>query len=864
MACAGIAAGAQNGIKVQAHKVVSADEQFNVTFIIEGGDRPSDFSWSPGDDFYLVWGPQQGHTSSMQIDNGKVTRSSQTTYSYVLKPVKPGKFILPSARANVKGSEITSHQFEIEVLASGSAQNGGNGGNGGTPDGNAARRQDRQNGNISDDDIILSVSLDRNDVVVGEPVIATIKLLYSRVNVTGLENASYPSFNGFWSQAIETPRSLEFVRETYNGQLYNAALLGKYVLIPQQSGRIGIDPAEIVCLVSIRVSSGGTSIFDGFFDDYRTVRKKAVSKPLNVNVSPLPAGAPASFAGGVGVYSISAAVSRDSLKAHDAASLVITVSGKGNVALLETPKVNFPPDMEVYDTKVTGNTAATGLSGSKRYEYPFIPRSHGDFVIEPVKYTYYDVNAKKYVTLETEPIVLKVARGNESAADAAVMQPVNRKDVRNLDSDIRFISVRAPALRAKGDFFVGSAWFWAAVAAVLLCGAVAYVLMRRIFLRRADVAGTKNRKATKMALKRLRQADEYLRSNLYAAFYEELHKALLGFISDKLAISAAELSHENIAETLAGHGVPQENIDAFSGLLDACEFARYAPDAGHDAMEAHFKTAADVISTIDSNMKSRKNVSGRTLAVMLAVLALPAAIGAQDKAAADSLWNEANTAYSAGRWSDSAAGYMAIEAMGLESASLYCNAGNAFFKDGNVPMAIVYYERALRLDPSYSDARSNLELANSRIYDRIDPVPEFFLTTWMKRICYVMDSDSWAVAFIVFLVLAVAMALLFMLSRPVAGKRTGFFAGIAMVLLAACAAGFSVWQKNDCMRDDMAIVMKPVVSVKSSPSSEASKDLFILHEGTKVTVLDAVGAWSNISLADGRQGWLPSDCLWLI
>ncbi len=864
MVCAGIAAGAQNGIKVQAHKVVSADEQFNVTFIIEGGDRPSDFSWSPGDDFYLVWGPQSGHSSSVQIINGKTTRSSQTTYSYVLKPVRSGKFTLPPARAKVKGSDIVSSPFEIEVLASGTAQNGNGGSGGNAADNNASLPQNRQNGIISDDSIILSVSIDRNDVVVGEPVIATIKLLYSGVNVTGLENPSYPSFNGFWSQAIETPKSIEFVRETYNGQLYNAALLGKYVLIPQQSGRIVIDPAEIVCLVSIRVSSGGTSIFDGFFDDYRTVRKKAVSKPLTVNVSPLPAGAPASFAGGVGVYSISAVMSKDSLKAHEAASLVITVSGKGNVALLETPKVNFPPDMEVYDTKVTGNTTATGLSGSKKYEYPFIPRSHGDFVIEPVKYTYYDVNAKKYVTLETEPIALKVARGNETEAEAAVMSPVNRKDVKNLDSDIRFISVKTPALKARGYFFVGSVWFWSAVAAVLLLGAAVYGLMRRISIRRADVAGTKNRKATKMALKRLRQADAYLRSNLYSAFYEELHKALLGFISDKLAISAADLSHERIAETLAGHGVPQENIAAFSGLLDACEFARYAPDTGHDAMEAHYKAAADVISTIDSNMKSRKNISGRAMAVMLVMLALPAALNARNGKLADSLWNAANSAYSDGRWADAVDGYIAIGELGLESAALYCNAGNAFFKDGNVPMAIVYYERALRLDPSYSDARTNLELVNSRIYDRIDPVPEFFLSTWMKRVCYIMDSDSWAVAFIVFLVLAVAMILLFLLSRSAAGKRTGFFAGIAMILLAACTISFSVWQKKCSMRDDMAIVTRPVVPVKSSPSAEASKDLFILHEGTKVTVLDVVGTWSNISLADGRQGWLPSASLELI
>lgn len=863
IACAGIAAGAQNGIQVQAHKVVSADEQFNVTFIIEGKDRPSDFTWEPGEDFYLVWGPQQGHTSSVQIINGKRTQSAQTTYSYVLKPSKEGKFTLPAARAKVNGQEITSRQFEIEVLASGNAQ----GGESGEPSSGSAPAsgQNRQNGGIAEDDIILSVSVDRDNVVVGEPVIATIKL-YSRVNVSGFESASYPSFNGFWSQALEAPKNIEFVRETYRGQLYSAVLLGKYVLIPQQSGQIGIDPAELMCLVSVRVSPRGTSIFDGFFDEYRTVRKKAVSKPLVVNVSPLPAGAPASFAGGVGEYSISASLSKDSLKTHEAASLVITVSGKGNVALLETPKVNFPPDMEVYDTKVTGNTTANGMAGSKRYEYPFIPRSHGDFVIEPVKYSYYDVNSKKYVTLETAPVELKVARGNETESEGVVVPSINRKDVKNLDSDIRFISVRNPSLKVKGQFFVESLWFWLSVSAVILCGICIYVAMRRIAVRRADVAGTKTRKATKMALKRLRMADEFLRSDLPSAFYEELHKALLGFISDKLSIQASDLSHDRISDALAGRGVPQENIDAFSELLDACEFARYAPDAGHDAMAAHYKAAADVISTIDSNMKSKKNTTGgRTVAMMLLMLVLPASLcAAHDREAADSLWNAANNAYSEGRWSDSASDYIAIGEMGLESAALYCNTGNAFFKEGNLPMAIVYYERALKLDPAYSDAKSNLELVNGRIYDRIDPVPGFFLSTWMRHLCYAMDSDSWAIAFIVFLACAVAMVLLFLLADSVAGKQTGFFVGILMILLSVCTLSFSVWQKNDCLRDDMAIVMRPVVPVKSSPSSEASKDLFILHEGTKVTVLDQVGSWSNVSLADGRQGWLPSESLEII
>ncbi len=848
------AAFAQTEIQVQTHNVVAADEQFNITFIIEGEAKSSDFTWSPGEDFQLLWGPQQGRSTSMQMINGKTTKSVQTTYSYVLRPTRTGKFTIAQASAKVKGNTITSKPVTIEVVAAGSSGQGRSQSQGGQQ-----TQRPSQNGVVQDDDIFMTLSLSRSNVVVGEPITATLKL-YQRVNVAGFEGVEFPDFNGFWSQEIEAPTNIEFARETYNGQIYSSALLRKFILIPQQQGKVTIDPAELVCLINIRVSSGGTSIFDGFFDDYRTVRKKVTSKALTVNVAPLPSGAPASFGGGVGNFEISAKLSKDTVKTHEAASLLITVSGKGNVSLLEAPKVSFPPDMEVYDTKVSDRIDKGGISGSKYYEFPFIPRSYGDFVIEPVRYSYYDVNKGRYVTLETPPIPITVLRGNETDNGGVVISggPV-QKDVKTLGSDIRFISTKAPDLVPKGRFFVGSAGFWTICVLLVAAAAAAWAAFRQLAARRADVVRTKNRKATKMALRRLQTANSFLKQNLYTAFYEELHKALLGFISDKLNIPAAELSRERITDALKNGGVAESLADTFIGILDACEFARYAPDAGHEAMAAHYESAVDVISSIDSNMKqsNRKGLKGAVTAVLM-LLALPFAAQAQQQEYVDSLWNEANAAYNDGRWADAAGGYEMISAMGLESAALYCNTGDAYFKDMNVPKAILYYERALKLDPSYSDARYNLSLVNATIQDRIDPVPDFVLKAWMKNLCYIMDSNAWAVCFIVFLALALAMALLFILGPSVEGRRTGFFTGIVMILFAAFSLGFAVWQKNDYMRADDAIVMRPVTSVKSSPSSEAAKDLFILHEGTKVKVIDTVGSWNNIELADGRQGWIPS------
>ncbi len=844
---------AQTDIKVEAPNVVAADEQFNVTFIIEGEDSPSDFAWSSSEDFQIQWGPQQGKSTSIQVVNGKRSKTVQSTYTYVLRPVRAGRFSLPAATAKVKGRQIYSNPKTIEVASAGAAS---------AQRPQTGQQTQRQSAGVTDSDIFMTLTLDRTKVVVGEPITATLKL-YQRVNVAGFENVSFPTFNGFWSQEIEAPTNIEFNREVYDGQIYNAALLRKFTLIPQQQGQVTINPAEMTCLVNIRVSSGGTSIFDGFFDDYRTVRKKVSTKPVIVTVSPLPAGAPASFAGGVGEFRISAKVSKDTVMTHEAASLLVTVSGKGNVSLLETPKVNFPPDMEVYDTKVSDRIDKTGLSGSRTYEFPFIPRSYGDFVIDPVKYSYYDVNQKKYVTLETAPIPLVVLKGNDAEQAGMVVSGPVQKDVKNLASDIRFINVKDSTLIPQGSFFVGTALFWVFQVALFLIAFVLWAALRHLAARRADVAGTRNRKATKMALKRLHLANTFLKQDLYTAFYEELHKALLGFISDKLNIPSSELSRERISEALADGGVDASHAETFISILDACEFARYAPSAGNDAMAAHYNSALEVISSIDSNMKSRKT-SPKTAMLVVLLAIMPFAAQAQNDSYVDSLWNSANQAYVEGRWSDAVSGYELISGMGLESAALYCNTGDAYFKEGNVPMAILFYERALKLDPSYSDARYNLELMNSIIQDRIDPVPDFILKVWAKDVCYIMDSDAWAVCFLVLLALTLGLVLLFLLAPTAAGRRTGFFTGIVTLLLAVASLTFSIWQKNDYMSADEAIVMRPVTSVKSSPSSEASMDIFILHEGTKVTILDSVGNWNNIELADGRQGWIPSSDITVI
>ena len=854
-----LTAGAQPLIRVEVHNIVELQERFNLVFVVESDHTPSDFRWDPGDDFSIVWGPQKGTSTSIQIINGKTSRSTQTSYTYILQPRRTGTFTLRSATAIVRGVEVPSKPTVIQVVDNGAAAN--------NPGSNVQQQQQAPSGRqvqprtqaeTAEADIFMRLSLSRSSVVVGEPVTATLKL-YHRANLVGFENAKFPTFKGFWSQEVESPSNIDFQREQVDGVMYKTAVLRKWVIIPQKAGEQEIDPAEIVCLVNSqrrRPSTG--SIFDDFFgNDYVTTRQRVSTRGTKLQVSALPAGAPASFGGGVGDFQIDARLSRDSLKAHDAASLLVTVSGKGNIALLEAPKVSFPPDFEVYDVKTSVNTDKSGTTGSKTFEYPFIPRSAGEFTIGPLSYGYYDVKQRRYETATSRELPLKVMRSaatQGAVTDSGSTLVAERKGVKNLGEDIRYIRSKTTLEEGK-RFLVYSPLWWGTLLALLMAGLACWLGMRKAAARRADVAGTRNRKATRMALKRLSTARDFLQKNLYTAFYEELHRSLLGFVGDKLSMDMAEQNKENISAALGAGGVPEATVQEFVQLLDACEFARYAPDAGHEAMNAHYEPAVKLMTAIDSSMK-KTPPKATALAVML-LISLPFAAQAQTTYP-DSLWNAGVQAYGAGDYTQAVQDWESVRATGLMSRELYYNLGNAYFKTGEIAPAILWYERALRLDPSDADVRYNLEFAKAQTQDKIDEVPEIFFEQWGHALCYMLPSNTWAALSLVFFGATVALVLLFLLGRTAGARRAGFFCAIACFLLAFLGWDFAQWQKQEAQRQDMAIVMRPVSSIKSSPSADSAKDLFILHEGTRVKILDNVSGFTQIEIADGRQGWIPA------
>ncbi|MBO4558080.1 MAG: BatD family protein [Bacteroidales bacterium] len=855
-------------LRMEAPSVVATDEPFRVVFTADG--KITDFEWAPPAGLTLMWGPSKGTSSNLTIINGKRESSETVTYTYLLSADTKGTYTIPAATCKVKGTEVSSGTAVVEVVdeapagqSAGQSQQGGQASQGGgqsqqqqpSQGAGAAQSDPSITGTVPNEDIFMRLNLSKTSAVKGEPLTAVLKL-YTRADIAGFEDFKLPTFNGFWSKETYAPNNLEFNKENINGKIYNTTVIRRYMLIPQQEGVINIEPAEAVCQLRVRANNGrARSIFDDFFDSYQTIRKRVSTGSINVHVNPLPAGAPASFGGGVGQFTITARFANDSIAANEASSLIVTVSGKGNVTMLSAPKISFPSEFDVYDVKTTDRSDGSGVTGSKVFEYPFIARSYGDFTIGPIKYSYYDISKGSYVTTEAPAVTIKVSSdGAEQGASDGIGGGV-RQSVRNIGSDIRYIATGSPALRKEGSFFVTSWPFYAILAAIVALFFIVGAAMSKARERRADVAGMRNRRANKIATERLRRSKDYLKQGLVGAYYEELHKAVMGYVSDKLSMPGSDLSKDNISEQLAARGVPQATIDSLMGIIAICEAARYAPDYTPEQMENQYKDALDTITAIESGVKrSAKGARGATVAVAL-LFALSLSFNAA--AAGSQAWEQAAQAYSSGDYQAALDAYLDIEQSGLVSDKLYYNIANSYYKTGALGESILYYEKALKLNPSYDDAKFNLAIARESVLDRIEVVPEFILVKWIRDIKYLLSSNAWAWVALALMVL-VALALLGFRFLGRRGSRTlSFVLACVLFLLSVSAWILALSERHDIVSQKEAIVMLPVSSVKSSPG-EDGKALFILHEGTKVCVLDSVGNWLKVQISDGRQGWIPA------
>ena len=574
-----------------APEVVVSGDQFRLSYTINS-QKVRDFRAPNIQGFEVLMGPSR----STQYQNYYGVETNSITFTYILMAEKEGTYKIPGATIVADGNNYTSNSVEIKVLPPDQSA--------GASSGNSRNlsRNHANSGKITDKELFMMATVSKSDVYEQEAILLTYKV-YTQVNLTGL-SGDIPDLKGFHTQEVELPNQKTFSLEHYNGRNYNTTIWRQLVLFPQQTGKIEIPSVTFEGTVSQMVASADP--FDAFFNggNYVNITKNLVTPKLTINVKELPAGKPANFSGGVGEFTLSSSISTQELKTNDAVTIKLVISGTGNMKLINTPEVGFPQDFEIYDPKVDNkfNLTRNGLAGNKVIEYLAIPRHAGTYTIPPIEFSYFDLKSQSYKTLKTDAYTLNVAKG-EGNSDQVVANFTSKEDLKVLGQDIRYIKTGDTRLTQKDDYFYGSTSYWLWYIIPLTLFIVFMIIYRKQAMENANVAKVRTKKANKVATKRMKNAGKLLAEKKSEAFYDEVLKALWGYISDKLSIPVSQLSKDNIEEELQKHQVADELIKEFINNLNDCEFARYAPGNQDEKMDKIYSSAIDVISKMENSIK---------------------------------------------------------------------------------------------------------------------------------------------------------------------------------------------------------------------------------------------------------------------
>ncbi len=581
--------------EASAPLLVAAGENFRIEFTVNAEPERNSFEAPTFEGFQLVAGPVTSRGSNMYIVNGSMEKTEYHTYTYVLQGSAKGKYTIGSAAIAVDGKSYRTQPVTIEVVDEGGSQQQG---------GTAASGARSAEKSIGANDLLMRLMVNKTDVFKGEPVVASLKL-YKRVSLLGSEGAKFPSFNGFWTQELDSENNM-WQRETYDGRIYETLVVREYLLYPQQTGKLRIDPAEMTVVAQI-VVPGSSRGFDPFFDqpDVMEVRRKLTTAPVEINVKELPAGAPSSFSGAVGRFTMDATPPASNFTANSAATYTVKISGTGNLPFVQAPTLSLPSSFELYDVKTTESlkNSLQGISGYRQFEYPFIARAEGEYDIPAVEFTYFDPAQLQYVTLSSRELALTIdpdASGGLSGAP--VIGGVSKEEVKLLGQDIRFIKLGSAGLRPVRSVFVGSAGYWTCLVLLLALFAGTSIYLRKRIKEMQNVTLIRGKRANRVALQRFRAAAKYMDQNDQHGFYEEMLRALWGYMSDKLNIPVANLTKENVREELRKRHIAPETIQQFIDIIIACDEAQYSPMASAQMNEVYAE-GVNIISELESTLK---------------------------------------------------------------------------------------------------------------------------------------------------------------------------------------------------------------------------------------------------------------------
>ena len=832
-------------IRVSTPSRVEAGENFRVSFKVTTQDVDDFRSGLHSTDVVeVIAGPYTSSESSFQMVNGHTSSSSSITYTYTLYAAKSGVYNIPAAHARVGGKQISSRPAKVTVV--GSAQGRGNNSPKMHEDDNYPPHMKVAGSAISGRDLFIKVSANKRKVYEQEPILLTYKV-YTLVDLTQLEG-KMPELTGFHTQEIPLPQQKSFHIERVNGKPYRTVTWSQYVMYPHMTGKMEIPSITFKGIVVQQNRS--VDPFEAFFNGgsgYVEVKRNIVAPSIKIDVLPLPH-KPANFSGGVGKFNISAQLNKNELKAGDPLSLRIVVGGIGNLKLIKQPVVNFPKDWDKYDPKVTDKTKLTsnGLEGNMIYDILAVPRNQGHYTIPPVELTYYDTSLNQYKTIKTQSFEIEVTKGDgsrSSVVDYSKDQPKDIKDIKKGEAELHSVD----------NFFFGSVGYLMSLLIPFAAFVALLVIFRNRAIDNADLVKMKGKKANKIATKRLRQANKLMLAGKTNEFYDEVLRALWGYVGDKLNMPAEKLSRENISEKLQSHNVDDNTISKFLSAIDDCEMMRFAPGDPEGNMNKTFESAMTAIMEIENVMKKKSNkakVSGFSFVLMILML-MPLSANAITKQNADD-------EYAKGNYQQAIKDYQEILKAGV-SSEIYYNLGNAYYRTDNITQALLAYERALQLSPGDNDIRFNLQYARSKTIDKITPETEMFFVTWYNSLVNFTSVDRWANTAIVSIVMALLLILVFLFAPQMWARKSGFYGSAVFLLLFAFANLFAFQQKHELETKQGAIVIAPTVNVKKTPAASGT-DVFVIHEGTRVDITDrGMKQWRGVKLADGREGWLKTS-----
>lgn len=583
-----------------APDAVAVGDQFRLSYTVTS-NKVRDFRAPSIKGFDVLYGPTRQEQSSTEIVNGTMTSTSSITFTYILMATAEGNFSIPGASITADGDQMVSNGVRIKVLP---ADQSNAATSGGANQAGASGNRTSSGSTVSNQDLFITATASKTSVYEQEAFLLTFKI-YTRESQLRFDNVKLPDFKGFHSQEIEMPTNAKWSQDHYKGRNYYTTIYRQFVLFPQQSGTLIIEPALFDASIAKAVQAADP--FDTFFNggsNFVEVKKKIVTPKITINVHPLPTGKPAGFSGGVGEFSITSSINTKELKTNDAVTIKLIISGTGNLKLIANPEIKFPEDFEVYDPKVDSKVRLTqeGLSGSKVIDYLAIPRHAGAYKIPGVSFSYFDIRSKSYKTLKTEDYEIKVEKGAGNA-DQVIANFTNKQDLKVLGEDIRYIKLNDAKFQPREDILFGTWLYWIWYIVPALAFALFFIIYRKQAAENANVAKMRTKKANKVAAKRMKLAGKLLAENKKEAFYDEVLKALWGYISDKLNIPVSRLSKDNVEEKLRNHGVSEELIKNFLDTLNECEFARFAPGDENQAMDKVYSSSIEVMSKMENSIK---------------------------------------------------------------------------------------------------------------------------------------------------------------------------------------------------------------------------------------------------------------------